>query len=334
MNVNIVNQIRMNILTYMYKIKNESMKKNISLFVFFAIMLLLASCNKDIEQANYTPDVKILFQEGGDSNIVQVGKGVTAYTAKIDVRANGSLISVFEIYAANTRTGNRDTLITETVKSFENAQSAYEVTYTIPQLTQDRCIKVVVTDTLGRVYEKNLVVKITPSVIVSASTKMETVENFYGPYYATWLWGRVYMRKDAAYKNEIDFSLGDIVIASEGADPVPALVNPAARSANNLLTLDGLQQTKFGLTDFTAAQFNAISQVEPIAISSLQDPALDVVRIQNGKVYLFKTANGKKGLIHVSALAQKSATIENAQGNWVPQTRYFEATVVTKTVVP
>ncbi|MCH5598982.1 hypothetical protein [Niabella ginsengisoli] len=225
-------------------------------------------------------------------------------------------------------------MITETARSFDDGQANYSATYTIPDLSENRCIKVVVTDTLGRVYEKNLVVKITPSVVFSTVAKIETVENFYGPYYATWLSGRVYMRKHTDYKNEIDFSLGDVVIASEGATVLPALINPAQRSANGLLTIEGLQSATFDSTTLSAAEYNGISQVNAGAIASLPDPTQNVIPIRSGKVYLFKTANGKKGLIHISALTQKSGTIENTNGEWVAQTNYYEATLSSKTVLP
>ncbi|WP_346239369.1 hypothetical protein ABDK00_006620 [Niabella insulamsoli] len=310
------------------------MKTNTLLITLLGIATFMASCSKEMEEVNYTPDVKIAFQQVGDSNIIHVNQGVMEYTANIDVQANGPVISAFEIYTANATNGNRDTLITETAQAFDAARNSYTTTYTIPQLSENRCIKVVVTDTLGRVYEKNLVVKITPAVVFSGASKIETVENFYGPYYANWLSGRVYMRRQSEYKNEIDFSLGDVVIASEGTAAVPALVNPAQRGANGLLTLDGLQNTKFELTTLTAAQYQAITQVDAAPINAIADPTLDVVRVQNGKVYVYKTSAGEKGLIHVTGLTQKSGTIENVNSEWVPQTNYYEATVTTKSVMP
>lgn len=309
------------------------MKKNIYLIPVLGIILLLSSCGKKMEEVNFNPEITILFQEVGDSNIVQVGKGVMDYTAKINVQSTGSTISVFEIYSADAKTGNKDTLISGTEQTFSNPENYYSTTYTISQLSENRCIKVVVTDTLGRVYEKNLLVKITPSVHFSNSNKIETVENYYGPYYATWLYGRVYMRKNSEYSKEVDFSLGNIRITSEGDKLVPALVSPAQRTTYGLLTMEGLQETKFALTELTANQYNAISQVNETAITTLADPTLNAIEIQNGKVYLFKTANGKKGLIHVSALSQKSGTIENLNGQWVEQTVYHEATISTKTVL-
>lgn len=310
------------------------MKKNICLLTILGIIVLISSCGKKMEDIDFTPGIKIMFQEVGDSNIVQVEKGVMQYAAKINVQSSEPVLSIFEIYSADAKTGNRDTLISGTARSFDNPESSYATTFTVPQLSENRCIKVVVTDTLGRVFEKNLLVKITPSVQFSNSNKIETVENYYGPYYASWLYGRVYMRKSSEFSKEVDFSLGDIVMASEGSSPVPALVSPSQRSGYSLLTMPGLQGTKFALTTLTASEYNAISQINAGDITSLPDPTLDAVRIQNGKVYLFKTDNGKKGLIHVSALSQKSGTIENVNGEWTEQTTYYEATITTKTVLP
>lgn len=308
------------------------MKKNTFLTAILGIALF-ASCSKDVEEVQYTPSVKIQFAEGGDSSIVTVQKGVMEHPIKIDVSGTGEVIRLFEIYEADTKTGNKGALIEGTVQAFPTPESAYSTTFTISGLTESKCIKIVVTDALDQVYEKNLLIKITPAVVFSAATKMETVENYYGPYYASWLSGRAYMR-NTQYAQEIDFSLGDVVIPSEGADPVPALVNPSLRTDYSLLTAAGLQNTKFALTALTRAEYNDITQVDASPISSLADPTLDVVLLEAGNVYLFKTANGKKGLISVTALTTKTGTIENVSGQWEEGTTYHELTLTTKTVFP
>ena len=42
------------------------------------------------------------------------------------------------------------------------------------------------------------------------------------------------------YTNEVDFSLGDIILPS-GSEAVPVLVSPAKRSDYGLMTINGLQ---------------------------------------------------------------------------------------------
>lgn len=96
------------------------------------------------------------------------------------------------------------------------------------------------------------------------------------------------------YTNEVDFSLGDIILPS-GSETVPVLVSPAKRSDYGLMTINGLQHTLFAETSLSQSEFNAISQVDATPIENLADPTSEVLAIQADKVYLFKTANGKKG---------------------------------------
>lgn len=308
------------------------MTKNIGLTAILGIALF-ASCSKEVEDIQYTPNVKIQFAEGGDNNIITVPKGTMSYPVKIDVSASGPIVRLFEIYDADTRTGNRGALIDGTTQAFTNPENSYSTTFTVQGLTANKCIKIVVTDTLERVYEKNILIKVTSSVVFSETVKMETVENYYGPYFASWLSGRVYMR-NTPHLSEIDFSLGDVVIPSVGATTVPALVNPALRQQFNLLTAAGLQNTKFALTALTPAQYNAVTNVDATPITSLADPTEDAVQIQAGKVYVFKTTNGKKGLINVTTVTAKTGTIENPNGQWVQGVSYSEVSLNTKTIVP
>jgi hypothetical protein len=313
-------------------LKNMTMTKNIGLTAILGIALF-ASCSKEVEDVQYTPNVKIQFAEGGDSSIVTIPKGTMQYPVKIEVSASGQIVRLFEIYEADNKTGSRGALIDGTVQAFNNPEDGYSTTFTVQGLTENRCIKIVVTDTLERVYEKNILIRVTPSVLFSESVKMETVESYYGPYFASWLSGRVYMR-NTQYTNEIDFSLGDVVIPSVGTTTVPALVNPALRKDFSLLTVAGLQNTKFELTALTPAQYTAVTRVDAAPITSLADPTQDVVQLQAGKVYLFKTANGKKGLINVTAVTPKTGAYEQANGEWKQGLPFFEVALTAKTAMP
>ncbi len=314
------------------------MKKIIGNILSLIVAITIVSCDDSTFDLDYKAPLTIGFTGVDNSNVVTVAKGVMSYTAKIEVSSPTAEIKYFEIYNADAKTGNKGTLIGNTSKAFEDAQGngvlSYSVEYTISNLIENKCIKVIATDGEGNPFERNLLVNITPTVLFSGSLKIETVEDYYGPYYSTWLDGRVYMRRDGEkYKNEIDFSLGDVVIASEGTSAVPALVNPAQRTTFSLLTIAGLQQTKYELTTLTKAQYDAITQVDASPITALSDPAKDAVKLVSGKVYLFKTANNKKGLIYISALAAKTGTIENTAGEW-KVTPYSQATITTKVVVP
>ncbi|WP_286860844.1 hypothetical protein [Proteiniphilum sp. UBA5510] len=299
----------------------------------FAIIFFGVSCSDDNFTVDYTPEVVIQFKGVDESNIHTVDKGVMSYTTTIGVRtSNEAKISSFEIYDANAETGAAGTLIEEESKFFEDGVTNYEKEYTIDNLTENKCIKIIVTDISGNVFEKNLLVKITPSVIFSKPVNIETVENYYGPYFASWYSGRVYMRKDGKYKDEIDFSLGDIV-DDASQTIIPSFVNPSKRQDYKLLTMSGLQSAKFELTDLTKDQYMNITQVNAELINSLPDPQKDVIKIEKDKIYLFKTANGKKGLIHPSSLTKTSGTIEDVNEKWIENTSYHQITLSTKTIM-
>lgn len=304
------------------------MKKKISLIAILGIALF-ASCSKEVEDINYTPDVKIQFAEGGESNIVTAPKGATTYPVKVDVTASGPVIRLFEIYSADATNGSRGALISS--QTFTTPKNSYSATYTIPSLTDNQAVKIVVTDTLERTYEKNILIKITPAVSFSNEVTMETVENYYGPYFASWLSGRVYMR-NTPYVQEIDFSLGDVLL-SGGTTKVAALVNPALRKDYSLLTATGLKATKYALTTLTATNYSAITKVDASPITSLADPTLDAVAIQAGKVYLYKTADGEKGLIYVRVVSAKTGKVEGVDGQWT-DSPYSEVKLSAKTVLP
>jgi len=315
------------------------MKNLVAIIMSLIAAVSFTSCDDNTFDLNYSAPLTISFAGVDNSNMVTVDKGVLSYKAQIEVKAPETGIKYFELYAADPKTGAKGTVIENTAKSFDDGQgngvSSYAFEYTIDNLVTNKCIKVVVTDGTGNSFEKNLMVKITPVVVFSSPMKMETVEVYYGPYFASWLGGRVYMRRDGeAYKNEIDFSLGDVVIASEGETAVPALVNPAERSNMNLLTINGLQQVKYELTTLTKAQYDAITEVDASPVNALADPSQNSVRLQKGKVYLFKTASGKKGLVHVADLTSKTGMVESATGEWVANTAYSQTTITTKVVIP
>lgn len=313
------------------------MKKIIGNILSLLVVLTVVSCKDNSFDLNYKAPLTIAFTGVDNSNIVTVAKGVLTYTATINVKASPALIKHVEIYNADSKTGVKGTLISGTAQDVNdgsgNGLPSYSATYVVDNLIDNKAIKVIATDDKGNTYGRNLFVKITPAVLFSQTIKIETIENYYGPYYGNWFDGRVYMRSTGATnKKEIDFSLGDVIIPIEGATAVPALVSPAARTTYSLLTMTDLQDTKFEATTLTKAQFDAISKTDATPITSLAAPTKDAVKLVIGKVYLFKTANGKTGLIYISALDPKTGTIENTAGEWIKLTPYFLATLTTKVV--
>lgn len=308
--------------------------KSIIVLVLSISLLGLFSC-ADKYEVDYEAPVKIEFTGVNSTNIVTLEKGIAEYTATIKVQGE---IMNFEIYQADSKTGLQGNLIEESSQSFSDGKSNYETTYKFTSLIENSCITVAVLGTDGHTYQRNLLVEITPSVLFSdpdygkEGEIVETASAYYGCYYATWLLGRTYMATDAAkYVNEVDFSLGDISLVS-GSEAVPALVSPAKRGDYGLMTVSGLQHTSFAETSLSKSDFDAISQVNAAPIESLADPTSDALAIQADKVYLFKTANGKKGLICIQKITAKTGTIEVSPGNWVENTKYSWVQLLTKTV--
>lgn len=309
--------------------------KSIITSVLFTCILGLVSC-ADKYEVDYQAPVKIEFAGVGSNNRVSLEKGIAQYTATIKVQGE---IMNFEIYEADTKTGLPGSLIEETAQAFSDGKSNYETTYQFSALKENACISVSVVGTDGHTYQRNLLVEITPSVLFSDPDYgkdgeiVETAAAYYGCYYATWYLGRTYMAADATkYANEVDFSLGDIILTPE-SEAVPALISPAKRGDYGLMTISGLQHTSFAETSLTKAEFDAISQVDATPIENLADPVSDAVAIQADKVYLFKTANGKKGLICIQKITPKTGTIEVSPDNWVENTKYSWVQLLTKTVV-
>ena len=298
------------------------MKKVINFLLALICLSSFASCD-DAYEVNYNAPVKISF-DGVEDGIAVTAKGADNYTAKIRVQATNG-ISYFEIYNADIKTGAKGSLIEGTGKSFDS-QTEYTEEFHMTGLTDNKCIRVSVTDTEGTVIERNLLVKITPSVLFSETVNIETADDYYGSYYATWLNGRVYLRSNGEqYVPEIDFSMGMI-------DGIPSLISPAQRSQYNLPTFDGLKDTKFELTTLTITEYNNISKVNAEPISTLTAPTLSNIGISANKVYLFKTADGKKGLIAITSMTKRTGTIETANGEWVKDTEYYRVVITTKVI--
>ena len=303
--------------------------KTIMKNLLIAVAALVAfSCDNQFD-LDYKAPVAIEFAGIDQSNMVTVDKGVTTYTATINVKGTGVGLSLLQIYEANNQTGEQGSLLDEQTISMDNNTYNYSYTYTFSGLNDNQCIKVIVTDAEGNTYQRNLLVKITPSVIFTETITMETAEVYYGIYFASWLNGRAYMRENgAAYANEIDLSLGE---ADLGTGVVPAIISPAKRGDYGLLNISGVTDTKVAETTLSADDFNNISKVDASPIEAVADPTLDAVELANGKVYVFKTAAGKKGLFYVSSLSNQTGTVETPD-EWVPNSIYRRVTVAAKVI--
>ena len=109
--------------------------------------------------------------------------------------------------------------------------------------------------------------------------------------------------------------------------------NLLERLENNVLVADGAMGTTLYSNGLESChEYNNISKVNAEPISTLTDPTLSNIGISANKVYLFKTADGKKGLIAITSMTKRTGTIETANGEWVKDTEYYRVVITTKVI--
>lgn len=299
--------------------------------LLFLLLLMTGAIACDETNPVYEKPVKITFEGvDGNTNIIQVDKGVMSYTVKVNISSTPGISSV-GIYEVNPKTGVRGTQIgSDTL--FVPLVNSCSLEYEIGELTENKAIQLVVTDEALSAYVSNLVIKITPEVIVSDIKIIETAEVYVGPYYASWLNGRCYFRHNGTdYADEIDFSLGNVAV--DGTDTVPVFISPDLRQEKGLLYIPGLRACKFALTTLTKANFDAVPYTDASVIRGLPEPMLQIIKAQSGKVFLYEN-NTERGLIYVQSLAAKTATLEQPDGTWRKwNNNYHELKIITKTVL-
>lgn len=108
--------------------------------------------------------------------------------------------------------------------------------------------------------------------------------------------GNVYKQSEAnANAATIDITYG--VLGTGGS----SFISPDKRGTNGFTAITGATATAFAATTMTATEFAAIT--DDTEITAQTAPTADkVTSLENGKVYVFKNAAGKQGLIHISAL--------------------------------
>lgn len=271
------------------------MKTRHLFYSLFVLLITFSSCEK--ENFSYTPVVAFNFQSG--ENLVTTEKGATTYTVTGTVTSTTG-ISQFVIKTADAKSGKEGAEIEGTKQEFavESAKMSYDFSYTFNVLDENKAITLSVVDNEGNSFKKNFVVKITPSVIFSdGKDNLESVDKLYGAFYGEWFEGRVYKSRDAGqYAAEVN-----IAMSENGGQAI--FISPAAHQN----AFAGARATTYALTELTATDFNAISQVDDSALRTLTTTAATAI-IAKDKVYAYTTASGQKGLILVNDLTHTDKT--------------------------
>lgn len=304
------------------------MKNLIKLCMSALLFVTLAACD-DTNKVDYVAPVKITFEGVGEDNIVVMPEGITSYTANISITATSKIraLAMYEADAITGAKGNKignDTLFNPTLES-------YSFEYVIEGITQNKAILIEIEDEKLMTFSGKLLVKITKEVFESGIVIVESSEAFYGPYYASWLGGRSYISIEAPkYVNEIDFSFGNIAIT--GTDTVSAFVSPDKRQELGLPFIPNLKSCMFELTTMTKAEFDAIPATDGSIIRALAAPTQTVLIAEVGKIYSYENATDK-GLVYIAVLQNKKGTLQQQDGNWIPNQSFHQLRMITKTVI-
>ena len=279
--------------------------------LFYTLSIFLFSLTSCENEANIDYVPTVLFNFEGGANLITTPKGTAEYTVKGTITATTGLTS-FSISTANAETGAAISVIESTRQTFDEPKSSYEFSYTIEDLSENKAIKISVTNAEGEDFQKNFVVEITPAVIFSehSDKKLESVDKYWGVFYAEWLYGRIYKSREAGkYAAEVN-------IGMENKNGKALLISPAKHS----LTFSGARDTKFGATDLTVEQFNAVSRIDDAPLKGLS-PTAESVEVENGKVYAYQTQDGQKGLVYIQNLTGNAGNADDPT---------VTATIVTK----
>ncbi|GHT23327.1 hypothetical protein FACS189464_3710 [Bacteroidia bacterium] len=285
--------------------------KKLSFFVvaaFLAVSVGFVSCTKD--EDILAPTITFDNVTGGT---VTLEKGVSSYTVNATIVSIENLKTV-KIYK---KVGSVSTQIGQTVTSFDN-KKLYNLKQVVDNITED--ITIIVRADNGSENESELKIKYTQGDIVTGG-EVETskakilgaqsnssVGSSYGV--AT---KQVYLVGEAATASAsvdfIYFFSPDASIAAEIFSPNSS----KAQSLNGYKDLATKNDTKFKLTDVSAATFDAFVDDATIVAAATDVNAQYVEQLTVGKVVAFKLSNGKLGLFKVSALdatASGSITID------------------------
>ncbi len=285
-----------------------------SIFLALSSIVFFSSCEEE-ELVNYTAPIKIYIDEAPNviskDNIITLQLGETSYLVSGRVKAtatdSSNFINTFKIYKTNPRTAAQTELVAGTSVTFtkDEGKAEYEFTMQVDNIFSNASFRVIVTDFNQNEYASNFVLQVTPKVEITDLVTAETKDYYYGTYFATWYFGRVYpQRTIAEYGANVEMSFGRVDVDGSGT-PVDCLVSPAVRATKGLTSFDGAKATKFSESTVTLAEYNAIVPVKDDLLQPITADK-DVIKIEKGKIYNFVTAEGKRGLVYISEITAKT----------------------------
>ncbi len=258
----------------------------------------LTSCKKDVVVASPT----ITFFNG--VNQYDAKEADTAYTFQADVVAEGEIssIKIFDVDANGNETQ------VSSITKFDS-DTKHEVKYTVKlaDVITFKKFKILVTDkkdmSISQSFLINAYKKPAGAIETYAAKLLGAQYSSTGSFYATTT-GTVYAANDA----KTNASLIDLVYYYGGStnnatigSPKDTLIQVAHNKTTGFLTWTKYNETMFKSTSISSADFDAITDDSKLTtMSNFADSHQNNLTV--GKVFAFKTEQGKLGLVKITAI--------------------------------
>lgn len=274
--------------------------KQINYILLFIAMIagVIIATSCDSRGYEYDIPVNITFNGVDANNIVQIAHGVTSFRVTGTITCTQGIRQV-GLYNANPKTGVPETNpISGTDKLFdEDMPLKYDFDYTIENIESNKALRIKIVSGDGESFQAGMAVRITPVVEFTLERTLESYDYWYGMYLASWYEGRVYKQRDVEqWASSVDITMGEV-------NGKPVFVSPDARTKAGRESFVGAKTTKFERTNLTAADFNAVKEIDATPLQNLT-ATQEMVEVTANTVYSYLTAEGKKGLILVTTLTK------------------------------
>lgn len=273
-------------------------------YLLFAGLIGFTSCSKDEE----TPAPTITINTNSLGADQTGGSASTGTVVTINLTADASE-GISKLNATKTISGTETTLSGYPVTSgfTSSTKHTWNATYTIVETSGTVTLKFSVEDKKGKLSSKTFTINI--SDLASYSAKLLGAQtNAAGSYFSAST-GLVMTSAEA----NANVSAVDISYAALGGSATPTLLSWKWRAdASTGLTGTvpaGAKETYFASTSLTASDFTGITSSSDAKFSgaSVTASSPQFVGVETNKVYAFLTAEGKKGLVHVSSITAGTA---------------------------
>ncbi len=266
--------------------------KNIKFIILSGVLLGMAflnGCNSESDE-NYPVTIRFEHESAVDSVYDH-----DTYVLKGQIEAEGPIQRV-QFYRSFPFNGGQDEVEMAATEITNIADGTCSFSVNVPDITYQTMIKVAVTQGNGHQDFANFTIN------SGRISNIKTLSNKWtggweSPNYGSFFsiannstYGMSIEWQRPELISECDFYFGDFAVGSIDLD-YPKFAEEAQFPDMG---------TRFASTNFTSAEFDAMRDDDKF--KSLSDPTLQSIGFEAGDVILFKTKNGKKGLLKIISL--------------------------------